>query len=188
MRIYRKTVSALGLCAALVASSAMAQQNENRQVLEQGQADASQLDQKTSGPNVRVSQLIGSNIQNSQGENVGEIEDIVLDTTSGQVRYAAVTYGGFLGLGDKLFAVPFQAFKVQRQSADSNEYTLVLNVTQEQLEGAQGFNEDNWPNFADRSFTSEVDRRYGINRGENVRREVERERDVDVDVDADVDR
>ena len=185
MRISRSVVSALGLCAALLASSAMAQQANDQQGQEQKRADVSQLDQKTSGPNVRVSQLMGANIQNSRGENVGEIEDIVLDATSGKVRYAAVTYGGFLGLGDKLFAVPFQAFKVQRQSADSNEYTLVLNVTQEQLEGAQGFNEDNWPNFADREFTREVDRRYGINQGENVRREVERQREADVDVDVD---
>jgi sporulation protein YlmC with PRC-barrel domain len=126
-------------------------------------AQIGQLDEQTSGANVRASQLIGMDIQNSQGEDVGEIHDLVIDGNSGQVKYAAVSYGGFLGVGDKLFAVPFEAFKVRRQ-ADDDEYMLTLNVTQQQLEGAQGFDDETWPDFANRDFTRDVDRRYGIDR------------------------
>jgi hypothetical protein len=104
------------------------------------------------------------NIENQKGEGVGEINDLVIDGKTGKVRYVAVTYGGFLGVGDKLFAVPFEAFKVRRQAGDADDYVLTLDVTQEQLEGAVGFDQESWPNFADRNFTEELDRRYGIDR------------------------
>jgi sporulation protein YlmC with PRC-barrel domain len=111
------------------------------------------LDSKTSGAVVRASQIIGANIQTPAGEGVGEVNDLVLDATNGQIRYAAVTYGGFLGVGNKLFAVPWQAFECQHDPDDPDEYHVVLDVTEQQLEGAQGFDQDHWPNFADRQFT-----------------------------------
>ena len=98
-------------------------------------SQASRLDTVTSGSNVRVSRLIGMNIRNSAGKTIGEINDLVLDAKTGRVRYAAVTYGGFLGIGNKMFAVPFEAFKIQREANDPNT-VLVLNVTEQQLQGA----------------------------------------------------
>jgi sporulation protein YlmC with PRC-barrel domain len=124
----------------------------------------SQLDKRTSGANIRASKLIGMNLQNDQGQSVGEIDDLVIDGNTGKIRYAAVKYGGFLGVGDKLFAVPFEAFKVQPERGSQNEYVLTLDVSKNQLKNAQGFDKDNWPNFADRNFTNEVDRQYGIDR------------------------
>ena len=171
MNRIMKLSSAVAMGAFLCASPALAQdptpqQRPNRQV--ENQRDnarrAGNLDEKTMGASVRVSQLIGMNIYDPRGESLGEIEDIVLDTNTGKVRYAAVTYGGFLGLGDKLFAVPFEAFKVRVNPEDRDETMMVLNITQQQLEGAQGFDQDHWPNFADRKFTDELDRRYKINR------------------------
>jgi sporulation protein YlmC with PRC-barrel domain len=114
------------------------------------------------GSAVRASKLIGMNIQNPQGKELGEVEDIVLDLGSGKVRYAAVTYGGFLGLGDKLFAVPFEAFQVTTSADDADEIVLVLDIKQQQLEGAQGFDQDNWPDFADRKFQQDLAKRYKI--------------------------
>ncbi|EMI46834.1 PRC-barrel domain-containing protein [Rhodopirellula sp. SWK7] len=151
--------------------------------------DAGRLDAKTRGTAIRVSQLMGLNIQNSQGESVGEINDIVLDSRTGKVRYAAVTYGGFLGVGNKMFAVPFEAFKVQvdpdeagDDDIDSDDYVMVLDVTQQQLEGQQGFDEDNWPNMADRRWAAELNERYNVNqdrdatnRGNRVDRERNRQ-------------
>lgn len=150
---------------------------------------AGQLDSKTRGANIRASQLTGMNIQNPQGENVGQINDLVVDANTGRVRYAAVTYGGFLGIGNKMFAVPFEAFKVQRSGDDPGEIVLVLDVTQEQLEGSVGFDENNWPDFADKQYTAEIYKRYKVDRltrGDRPARV-----DVDVDregVDVDVDR
>ncbi|QDT90224.1 PRC-barrel domain-containing protein [Gimesia algae] len=129
---------------------------------EKRQAKTSKLDSKTSGTNVRVSQLNGMNIQNSQGKSVGEIKDIAINVTQGNVQYAAVTYGGFLGVGNKMFAVPFKAFKLKQNPEDPEEQILILNVTQQQLEGAQGFDEDHWPDFADPDFSKELHKRYRI--------------------------
>src|SRR5262245_61191467 len=86
------------------------------------------LDTKTSGANIRASKLIGANLKNSNDESVGEIKDLVVDATTGKVRYAAVTYGGFLGLGSKLFAVPFEAFRVRQNTSalTPGDYALTL--------------------------------------------------------------
>jgi sporulation protein YlmC with PRC-barrel domain len=130
-------------------------------------SDLSKLDEKTSGATVRASQLLGTNIRNSQDQNVGEIKDLVVDAKSGKVRYVAVTYGGFLGVGSKLFAVPFEAFRVRRDTDTTlrtSDYVLTLDVTKEQLEGAQGFDNDRWPDFADTRMAQELERRYKVDR------------------------
>ncbi len=147
------------------------------------QTNAGKLDAKTSDANVRVSQLMGLNIQNSRGESVGEINDLVVDSNTGKIRYAAVTYGGLFGLGDKLFAVPFEAFKVTHNPEDPNDaddFVIVLNVTKQQLEGAQGFDQDHWPNMADKSMLSDLDKRYNVNR--QPMRDRKGRADIDVDV------
>lgn len=103
-------------------------------------------------PNVwRVSNLIGKNVQNSRGEDLGEIEDIVIDTQNKSVRYAAVSYGGALGFGEKLFAVPLDRLSMQKD--EDGEETFVLNIDQDTLENVQGFEErQNWPAQADASL------------------------------------
>jgi sporulation protein YlmC with PRC-barrel domain len=176
-------VGATGL---FLATASNAQQDTtgvpNQNAQQSNRAEGAQvgvLDEHTSGANIRASQLIGMNIENRNGEGVGEINDLLIDGNTGKVRYAAVTYGGFLGVGDKMFAVPFEAFKVRRQAGDADDYVLTLDVTQEQLEGAVGFDQESWPNFADRNFTSELDRRYGIDRST---RTGQRDADVNTDV------
>lgn len=128
--------------------------------------DVGKLDDKTPGATIRASQLMGQNIKNASGESVGEVKDFVLDS-SGKVRYVTVTYGGVIGIGSKWFAVPFEAFRVSRDPNDPNDkddYVLTLNVTQEQLDGAEGFDNDHWPDFADTKFTQDLDRRYKVDR------------------------
>lgn len=122
------------------------------------------IDDKVSGGNVRVSELIGMDIQNPAGEEIGEIDDLVIDARTGKVRYAAVTYGGFLGLGNKLFAVPFEAFRFQREPGDADDIILVLNISENQLEASQGFDKDHWPNWSDPHFARELDQRYQVDR------------------------
>ncbi len=120
------------------------------------------LDSKTGGPGIRASKLMGMKIQNSQKESVGQIKDIVVNPMSARIEYVAVTYGGFLGLGDKMFAVPMQAIKVQQDPDNRDRVILVLDVTKEQMNGAQGFDEANWPNFSDANFAGEIRRRYKV--------------------------
>jgi sporulation protein YlmC with PRC-barrel domain len=95
--------------------------------------------------------LIGDGIRNPQNETLGDLKEIMMDTASGKIAYAVVSYGGILGLGDKLFAVPWSAFSI-----DHENHKLVLNVSKERLKDAPGFDKDNWPNFADPAFTTSV--------------------------------
>lgn len=161
------------VCVGVAAAGvSMAQSQSAVQDRDQGEvANAGKLDPKTVGANVRVSQLMGYGVVNGQGESVGEIQDIVIDAKSGKVKYAAVTYGGFLGMGNKMFAVPFEAFRVQidpaemdNQEITASAYQLVLDVTQKQLEGQEGFDEGTWPNMADKQWAMDLDKRYGVER------------------------
>jgi len=179
MRTYQ--VFGYGLAVALfmtvlAASSAM---GEDKDTPKDRNPAIGKLDDKTSGTNIRASKLIGVNIQNDQGDSVGEVNDIVLDGKSGKVRYLAVTYGGFLGVGNKMFAVPFEAFHCHHDPSDPDKAILTLHVTKEKLNGAVGFDETSWPDFGNMTFTSELDKRYG------VERKPLRDRGVDVRVDRD---
>ncbi|HEX4884019.1 MAG TPA: PRC-barrel domain-containing protein [Casimicrobiaceae bacterium] len=105
---------------------------------------------------MRVSELIGKNVTNAKGEGVGEIKDLVIDTTSGKVQYAVLSFGGFLGMGDKLFAYPLEKFERM-----SERGKLVLNVDKEKMKSAPGFDDKSWPNFSTATYRGEVDKFYG---------------------------
>jgi sporulation protein YlmC with PRC-barrel domain len=106
----------------------------------------------------RSSQLVGMPVHNAAGEDLGKIEDLVIDLSTGRVRYATLSFGGFLGVGDKLFAVPWGALRLKTVGDDT---TFVLDVPKERLEAAPGFNKDQWPNFADPNWSREIDLYYG---------------------------
>lgn len=106
---------------------------------------------------VRASELMNKAIYNRAEEQVGVVNDVVLDTNTGKIKYVALSTGGFLGLGDALHAVPWKAFKSEHQDG---EKVCVLNVSNEQLEDAEGFDQDNWPNMADRNWSMKNDRQY----------------------------
>ena len=123
---------------------------------------AKKLDSTRSGVGVRASKLIGMTIHNSQKENIGQIKDVVLDPLSTRIQYVAVSYGGFLGLGNKLFAVPMLAIKVQANSDHKDQVILIMDVSKEQMNGATGFDEEHWPDFADTNFVTDLHQRYGV--------------------------
>ena len=102
-----------------------------------------------------ASTLTGDDVKNPQGESLGDLKDIMIDTTTGKVAYAVLSYGGVLGMGDKLFAVPWSALKV-----DGDDKCLILNVSKKRLEDAPGFDKDHWPNFADRTFVDRISGYY----------------------------
>lgn len=115
---------------------------------------------RTDMPVLRATTINGMAVKNQSGEDLGKVEDVVIDMGTGKVRYAAVSFGGFLGVGDKLFAVPFHAFKVAHD-ANSRKTHLVLNVDKATLEKAKGFDKNTWPDFANPRFGEENDRIYG---------------------------
>ncbi|HAY08674.1 MAG TPA: photosystem reaction center subunit H [Thauera sp.] len=100
--------------------------------------------------------LIGNEVVNRNGENVGEIKEIMLVVQSGRVSYAVLSFGGFLGVGKKLFAVPWSALKL-----DTENKRFILNVDKESLSDAPGFDKDKWPNMADPAWSDSIHSYYG---------------------------
>jgi sporulation protein YlmC with PRC-barrel domain len=92
----------------------------------------------------KASTFIGSTVENPQGESLGKIHDLMIDPEVGRITYAALSYGSVLGLGGKLFAVSWEALKLQPDGK-----TFVLNVAKETLENSPGFDKDNWPQQPD---------------------------------------
>jgi hypothetical protein len=97
----------------------------------------------------KASELIGLNVYTTGDEEKGEIKDLLIGS-DGKIKYAAVSFGGFLGIGDKLFAVPMEAIRLERQDGDIN--LARINVTEESIKERQGFDDDHWPAEADRGF------------------------------------
>ena len=100
--------------------------------------------------------LVGNDVYNHKDEDLGDIKEIMLDMRSGKVNYAVLSFGGFLGLGDKLFAVPWDALTL-----DTKNKRFVLNVDKDQLKDAPGFDKDKWPNMADQSWATKIHTYYG---------------------------
>jgi sporulation protein YlmC with PRC-barrel domain len=100
--------------------------------------------------------LKGEGVRNPAGDHLGKIEDFMLDMETGRIRYAVMSFGGLMGFGNKLFAVPPEALTI-----DTDHKCLVLNVDQQRLNNAPGFDNDNWPYFADASFVQWVYQYYG---------------------------
>jgi sporulation protein YlmC with PRC-barrel domain len=107
--------------------------------------------------------LIGNDVVNSKNENLGDIKEIMLDMRTGQVSYAVLAFGGFLTLGEKLFAVPWSALKL-----DTTNKCFVLDVDQERLENAPGFDSDMWPNMADATWQKGINDFYGPSQHRSV--------------------
>ena len=105
------------------------------------------------------SSITGTQVVNLKNENIGEIKDLMIDLRSGSIEYVVLSFGGFLGIGDKLFAVPMESFDV-----DSYHEKFVLDINKERLENAPGFDKDNWPATNDNTFTNSVYQHYGVQR------------------------
>jgi sporulation protein YlmC with PRC-barrel domain len=102
-----------------------------------------------------ASTVIGDDVVNGAGEKLGKIEEVVLDVDDDRIAYAVLSFGGVFGLGDKLFAIPWDALVL-----DHENKRFVLDVPREKLEAAPGFSKDDWPDFADRSFGGRIHAYY----------------------------
>ena len=100
--------------------------------------------------------LKGDRVRNSASEDLGKIEEIMIDVPTGRVAYAVLSFGGFLGMGDKLFAIPWEALTLNER-----DHEFILDVDKKQLETAPGFDKDHWPDMADETWGTEVHAFYG---------------------------
>ncbi len=103
-----------------------------------------------------ASTLTGNKVVNLRKEDLGTIEDLMIDIDSGRIAYAVLSFGGFLGLGDKLFAIPWSALKVE-----AAEKRFVLNISKDLLEQAPGFDKTNWPDMSDPAWGAQIYTYYG---------------------------
>ena len=104
-----------------------------------------------------ASTLAGDQVQNSAGEDLGKVDEIMIDIPSGKVAYAVLSFGGFLGMGNKLFAVPWSALRL-----DEDKKHFVLDVDKKKLENAPGFDKDKWPDMADTTWGTRIFSYYGV--------------------------
>ncbi len=104
----------------------------------------------------RGKDVVDSSVKNPRGEDLGSIKDVMIDINEGCIAYAALSFGGIMGLGDKLFAIPWAA--LQYNAAD--DY-FVLDVPRDQLENAPGFDKNNWPTTAEREWLTRMYSHYG---------------------------
>jgi sporulation protein YlmC with PRC-barrel domain len=103
------------------------------------------------------SSLCGDKVRNTKGEHLGEIKELMIDLQKGSVEYGVLSFGGILGLGDKLFAVPWGAMAL-----DTAEKVFVLDVDKEYLKKAPGFDKDRWPDFASPAFRKQHHSYYRV--------------------------
>lgn len=104
----------------------------------------------------KASEIIGRSVQNDRGEELGKIEDLAIDPDRNRVVYAVLSFGGFLGLGDKLFVIPAGVL----QMPGTGGYA-VLKVDKDRLKSATGFDKNQWPNLGDPSFAENNYKFYG---------------------------
>jgi sporulation protein YlmC with PRC-barrel domain len=106
---------------------------------------------------VSASRIIGEAVVDRQDKDLGKIHELVIDAKQGRLAYAVLSFGGFMGMGKKLFALPWRAFEFA-----NTENKLILDVPQEKLKAAPGFDQDaKWPDFADKTWGNSIDNYYG---------------------------
>ena len=104
------------------------------------------------GPQVMAADTLqGDNVRNDADEDLGEITDIMIDVPTGRVAYAVMSVGGMLGIGDKLFAIPWSALRL-----DPENKCFRMNVAKDRFEQAPGFDKDHWPTMADQQWAEDV--------------------------------
>jgi sporulation protein YlmC with PRC-barrel domain len=116
-------------------------------------------EQDNAGPGPRLMgahTLIGNDVYNRQEEDLGDIKEIMLDVPAGRISYAVLSYGGLLGMGEKLFAVPWQALTL-----DTVNKRFTLDVSKDRLESAPGFDKDHWPDMSDQVWAKDIHDYYG---------------------------
>jgi sporulation protein YlmC with PRC-barrel domain len=119
---------------------------------------------------MRISKINGMAVRNIAGERLGTIDDLVVNLETGQIAYVTLGVGGILGVGEKLYGVPYQDV---RFDMGNDETFAVLDISKQKLETAPSFDRRNWPDFADTAYVQKIDDFYGQNKAEVRTRNVE---------------
>lgn len=93
---------------------------------------------------LKASELIGMKVEGTDGKSLGDIKDLVIDPDEGSIQYAVLDFGGFAGVGDKYFAVPWEALQL-----DQGHDKIALDISKRDLKDAPGFDKNNWPDLSE---------------------------------------
>ncbi len=104
---------------------------------------------------VNANNVIGVEVKNTRGDDLGEVEALMLDKITGKVCYVVLSYGGFLGMGDKLFALPWEIF-----SYDPTDDCFTIPLDEEKLRNSPGFDQDHWPDMSSAAWRDSINRYY----------------------------
>jgi sporulation protein YlmC with PRC-barrel domain len=109
------------------------------------------------GPEVMAATTLdGDRVLSADGDDIGKLKDIMLDVRSGRIAYAVLSTGGFLGIGDKLLAIPWSALTL-----DVDRQCFLLAMSSARVKNAPGFDKAHWPSMADATWASSVHQYYG---------------------------
>jgi sporulation protein YlmC with PRC-barrel domain len=128
----------------------------------------------------RASQVIGGKVTNANKEDLGKVEEIVINPSNGQIQYAVISFGGIMGMGDKFFAVPWSLLKGADVPEGRKDQTFVLNIDKAKLEKAPGFPKSNWPDIYAPEWGTEIDKYYGTTRAPDAGAAVEGNRQFQI--------
>ena len=104
---------------------------------------------------IAADKVQGTTVYNAAGENLGSIYDIMIDKKSGNVAYAIMSFGGFLGMGNSYHPLPWSLLKY-----DTNRGGYVVNLDKRQLEGAPSCNVGTTPAWGDRGYETSIHDHY----------------------------
>ncbi len=181
MKSQYLSLSFAAALAAVAAPAASAQVGDDAKTSPTRQEDAQQKKVFVR----KASDITGKEVRNAQGEDVGEIADLVVDPTTGEIQYAVLSIGGFLGMGDKLYGVPWSKLQCadpkakkkagahgdmegekkagqERDAAtkDADAYVFVIGLERPQFESAPSFTKEEWPK-TDAAWRKQIDTHYG---------------------------
>lgn len=104
---------------------------------------------------VNCDDVVGVSVENPEGENLGKIEALMLDKLTGTVSYVVLSFGGFLGMGDKLFAMPWYIFNY-----DPEREKFIISLSKEILKSSPGFDKNHWPDMSSKTWNTAINDHY----------------------------
>lgn len=100
--------------------------------------------------------IIGDRVENPMGEDLGKIDNLMININTGMIEYVVLDFGSFLGIGGKLFAIPFSELRI-----DPVRQLFILNREKEYLKNMPGFDKNHWPDTNDHTYFDDVDTYWG---------------------------
>lgn len=149
-------VPAIGMPFSAASSFAQSTATQSSGASQAQQTQGGQAAQATTLRDMRASKLVGAKVESTKGQELGAVQDLIVDTQSGEVRYVILAHGGTLGFNQKLFAYPMNKFR-----AGSDGQKLVINASEQEMKNAPGFDKSAWPNFGSSGYQGQLAKHFG---------------------------